>query len=223
MTQKRKRYDKQFKIAAARVVLGGEMRAVDLARELGIKNSTLGRWAQEHGGDGRERLPRKRQPEGQQGLRDREAPQKGRGARARERAAKKFPGLLESRSCARRGFPKEHRGEFGLRTSTTLNPEPTRCAVRPAPNERVPSMPTTRQPPGPPMASARSRYPLGVAGSAPSRTFLPKASMTHSSCASLCVSTPATTGKASDPMQTTPIREDSGISARRPDITLKGA
>ena len=46
MTQKRKRYDKQFKIAAARVVLGGEMRAVDLARELGIKDSTLRRWAQ---------------------------------------------------------------------------------------------------------------------------------------------------------------------------------
>ena len=36
MTQKRKRYDMQFKIAAARVVLGGEMRAVDLARELGV-------------------------------------------------------------------------------------------------------------------------------------------------------------------------------------------
>lgn len=49
MTQKRKRYDKQFKIAAARVVLGGEMRAVDLARELGIKGSTLRRRAQEHG------------------------------------------------------------------------------------------------------------------------------------------------------------------------------
>ena len=49
MPQKRKRYDKQFKIAAARVVLGGEMRAVDLARELGIKDSTLRRWAQEHG------------------------------------------------------------------------------------------------------------------------------------------------------------------------------
>lgn len=43
MTQKRKRYDKHFKIAAARVVLGGEMRAVDLARELGIKGSTLRR------------------------------------------------------------------------------------------------------------------------------------------------------------------------------------
>ena len=51
-------------------------------------------------GDGRERLPRKRQPEGRQGSRDREAPQKGRGARARQRAAKKFPGLLESRPCA---------------------------------------------------------------------------------------------------------------------------
>ena len=48
MTQKRKRYDKQFKIAAARVVLGGEMRAADLARELGIKDSTLRRWAQEY-------------------------------------------------------------------------------------------------------------------------------------------------------------------------------
>ena len=35
-------------MAAARVVLGGEMRAVDLARELGIEDSTLRRWAQEY-------------------------------------------------------------------------------------------------------------------------------------------------------------------------------
>ena len=49
MTQKRKRCDKQFKIAAARVVLGGEMRAVDLVREPGIKDSPLRRWAQEYG------------------------------------------------------------------------------------------------------------------------------------------------------------------------------
>lgn len=48
MTQERKRYDRQFKIAVARVVLGGEMRAVDLARELGIKESTLRWWAQEY-------------------------------------------------------------------------------------------------------------------------------------------------------------------------------
>ena len=48
MTQERKRYDRQFKIAVARVVLGGEMRAVDLARELGIKDPTLRRWAQEY-------------------------------------------------------------------------------------------------------------------------------------------------------------------------------
>lgn len=54
MTRRRKRYDRQFKIAAARVVLGGEMRAVGLAGELGIKGSTLRRWAQgyeEMGGD----------------------------------------------------------------------------------------------------------------------------------------------------------------------------
>ena len=48
MTQRRKRYDKQFKVAAARVVLSGEMRVVDLAKELGIKDSTLRRWAQEY-------------------------------------------------------------------------------------------------------------------------------------------------------------------------------
>ncbi len=48
MTRRRKRYDKQFKVAAARVVLGGEMRVVDLAKELGIKDSTLRRWAQEY-------------------------------------------------------------------------------------------------------------------------------------------------------------------------------
>ena len=57
MTQKRTRCDKQFKIAAARVVLGGEMRAVDLARELGIKDPTLRRWAQEHGGTGESAFP----------------------------------------------------------------------------------------------------------------------------------------------------------------------
>ena len=57
MTQKRRRCDKQFKIAAARVVLGGEMRAVDLAREPGIKGPTLRRWAQEHGGTGESAFP----------------------------------------------------------------------------------------------------------------------------------------------------------------------
>lgn len=57
MTQKRKRCDKRFKIAAVRVALGCEMRAVDLVRELGIKDSTLRRWAQEHGEMGEEAFP----------------------------------------------------------------------------------------------------------------------------------------------------------------------
>ena len=48
MTQRRKRYDKQFKVAAARVVPGGETRVVGLARELGVKDSALRRWAQEY-------------------------------------------------------------------------------------------------------------------------------------------------------------------------------
>ena len=57
MTQKRKRCDKQFKIAAARVVLGGETRAVDLERQFVIKGSTLRRWAQEHGEMGENAFP----------------------------------------------------------------------------------------------------------------------------------------------------------------------
>ena len=39
------------------MVLDGEIRAVDLARELGIKDSTLRRWAQEHGKIGENAFP----------------------------------------------------------------------------------------------------------------------------------------------------------------------
>ena len=39
------------------MILGGEMRAVDLARELGIKDSALRRWAQEHGEMGENAFP----------------------------------------------------------------------------------------------------------------------------------------------------------------------
>lgn len=48
MTQKRKRYDRQFKIAAAQVVLSGDMTVRELSEELQIKDSTLRRWAQEY-------------------------------------------------------------------------------------------------------------------------------------------------------------------------------
>ncbi len=48
MTQKRKRYDRQFKIAAAQVVLSGDMTVRELSEEPQIKDSTLRRWAQEY-------------------------------------------------------------------------------------------------------------------------------------------------------------------------------
>ena len=48
MTQRRKRYDRQFKVSAAKVVLSGEMTVKDLSEELGIKDSTLRRWACEY-------------------------------------------------------------------------------------------------------------------------------------------------------------------------------
>ena len=48
MTQRRKRYDKQSEVSAAKVVLSGEMTVKDLSGELGIKDSTLRRWACEY-------------------------------------------------------------------------------------------------------------------------------------------------------------------------------
>lgn len=48
MTQRRKRYDRQFKISAAKVALSGEMTVRGLSEELGIKDSTLRRWACEY-------------------------------------------------------------------------------------------------------------------------------------------------------------------------------
>jgi len=49
MTQRRKRCDRQFKVSAAKAVLSGEMTVKGLSEELGIRDSTLRRWAREYG------------------------------------------------------------------------------------------------------------------------------------------------------------------------------
>ncbi|WP_308001969.1 transposase [uncultured Parolsenella sp.] len=48
MTQKRKRHGRRFKIAAAQVVLSGDMTVREPSEELGVKDSTLRRRAQEY-------------------------------------------------------------------------------------------------------------------------------------------------------------------------------
>ena len=48
MARRRKRYDRQFKVLAAKAALSGEMTVKDLSEELGIKDSTPRRWAREH-------------------------------------------------------------------------------------------------------------------------------------------------------------------------------
>ena len=52
MTQRRKRYDGQSKVSAAKAVLSGEMTVKGLSEELGIRDSTLRRWAREYEGMG---------------------------------------------------------------------------------------------------------------------------------------------------------------------------
>lgn len=49
MTQRRKRHDGQSKVSAAKAVLSGEMTVKGLSEELGIRDSTLRRWAREYG------------------------------------------------------------------------------------------------------------------------------------------------------------------------------
>ena len=57
MTRKRKRCDRQFKIAAAKVVLGNDVTVRELSEELGIKDSTLRWWAQEYEEIGNDAFP----------------------------------------------------------------------------------------------------------------------------------------------------------------------
>ena len=112
MTQKRKRYDKQFKIAAAKTVLSGEIRVVDLAKELGIKDSTLRRWAQEYEEMGEAAFPGNGSPRVNKDYEIVKLRKKVEELE-RENELLKTPGLLESRPCVRCEFLKAHRGEFG--------------------------------------------------------------------------------------------------------------
>jgi transposase len=57
MTQKRKRYDRQFKVAAARLVLSGDMTVRELSEELAIKDSMLRRWAEKYKEMGKAAFP----------------------------------------------------------------------------------------------------------------------------------------------------------------------
>jgi transposase-like protein len=57
MTQTRKRYDRQFKASAAQVVLSREKPVRELSEELGIKDSTLRRWAHEYEKMGAQAFP----------------------------------------------------------------------------------------------------------------------------------------------------------------------
>lgn len=53
----RKRYDRQFKISAAKIILAREMSVKQLSEELRIKDTTLRRWANEYERDGETAFP----------------------------------------------------------------------------------------------------------------------------------------------------------------------
>ena len=57
MTQRRKRYDNQFKVLATKVVLLGKMSVKNLSDELNIKNSALRKWVREYKEMGNVALP----------------------------------------------------------------------------------------------------------------------------------------------------------------------
>ena len=113
MTQRRKRYDRQFKVSAAKVVLSGEMTVKGLSEELGIKDSTLRRWACEYEEMGDDAFPGNGSPKINKDYEIVKLRKKVEELERENEILKKFPGLLESRPCVRFEFLKEHRGEIG--------------------------------------------------------------------------------------------------------------
>lgn len=112
MAQRRKRYDRQFKVSAAKVVLSGEMTVKGPSEELGIKDSTLRRRARKYEEMGDDAFPGNGSPKINE---DHEIVKLRKTAEEleRENGTLKNPGLLGSRPCARLEFLKEHRGEIG--------------------------------------------------------------------------------------------------------------
>ena len=82
---------------------------------------------------------------------------------------------------------------LGLTTSTTSYPSSASLLATPAPYDPVPSIPTTAQSPGSPIADAISSYPAASALYVPVLRTRPTRSITQRACVSLCVSRPAAT------------------------------
>ncbi|NLH90945.1 MAG: IS3 family transposase, partial [Atopobium sp.] len=113
MTQRRKRYDRQFKVAAAKVVLVGETTVIDLFRELGVKDATLRRWAKEYEEMREDAFFGNGSPKVNKDYEIVKLKKTGRGTRAGKRTVKKFPGLRKSRPHVRYRFLKKHRDDLG--------------------------------------------------------------------------------------------------------------
>lgn len=113
MAQRRKRYDRQFKVSAAKVVLSGEMTVKGLSEELGIKDSTLRRWAREYEEMGDGAFPGNGSPKINKDYEIVKLKKKVEELERENEILKNFRGLLESRPCVRFEFLKEHRGEIG--------------------------------------------------------------------------------------------------------------
>ena len=89
------------------------MTARELSEELDIKDSTLRRWACEYGGMGDGAFPGNGSPKVNEDYEIVKLKKKAEELERENELLKKFPGLLESRPCVRRGFHKTHRDEFG--------------------------------------------------------------------------------------------------------------
>lgn len=78
-----KRYDGQFKLSAARLVLEELIPVKRLTDQLDVPWYTFRRWAAEYENDSEDTSPRKLQSHHKQGLRDTEFQEGGRGAPAK--------------------------------------------------------------------------------------------------------------------------------------------
>ena len=91
------------------------MTVKDLSEELGIKDSTLRRWAREHEEMGDDAFPGNGSPKINEDYEIAKLEKKVEELERENGMLKKIPGLLESRPCVRFEFLEDHRGEGNVK------------------------------------------------------------------------------------------------------------
>lgn len=112
-----KRYDRQFKLSAARLALEGEIPVKGLSDQLDVPCCTLRRWATEYEADCEDAFPGSGNPIANKGCEMPKLKKENKELRKEVAILKKTPGLLEASPSVRFEFVRA--GEHGMDAKKT--------------------------------------------------------------------------------------------------------